>query len=93
MCVAVPVLDRAGRIGGALSVAGPTVRFSRRDAESIVPALRRAADQLIHEFSGVPEAARRAPELSHPRRLKVFGREEDQIRQAAAIRCSVRSVR
>jgi DNA-binding IclR family transcriptional regulator len=52
MCVAVPLLDADGEVVGGISVAGPSVRFSRRAAEATVAQLQRAAQGLSDGFVG-----------------------------------------
>ncbi|HEX4214214.1 MAG TPA: IclR family transcriptional regulator [Candidatus Dormibacteraeota bacterium] len=52
MCVAVPLLDADREVIGGISVAGPTVRFSRRAAQATVAHLQRAAAGLSDGFIG-----------------------------------------
>jgi DNA-binding IclR family transcriptional regulator len=46
VAIAVPVLDAAGKVWGAISVHGPAVRMTATDAVAKLPALHRAAKQM-----------------------------------------------
>lgn len=46
VCLAVPVLDSAGRVCAAVAVHGPTSRLTAETARRHIPALRRAAEQI-----------------------------------------------
>jgi len=47
--VAVPIIDRSGRVIAAMNVSGHANRFSREAMlEAFLPPLRRAADQINH---------------------------------------------
>lgn len=46
VCLAVPVLDSAGRVCAAVAVHGPTSRLTAESARRHIPALRRAAEQI-----------------------------------------------
>jgi DNA-binding IclR family transcriptional regulator len=55
--VAVPVLDRQGRVGSALTISGPTARFTDERVEGFAAALREVSAQLTrrsfsHPFEG-----------------------------------------
>ncbi|MGE5573646.1 MAG: IclR family transcriptional regulator [Bacteroidota bacterium] len=45
-CAAAAILDHAGRVVGALSVSGPTLRVSRQDVETIANLVRDSARRL-----------------------------------------------
>lgn len=49
--VAVPLLDRDGRLLGALSVSGPITRVTSERVPSMVAALRASADRLARELA------------------------------------------
>jgi DNA-binding IclR family transcriptional regulator len=48
--LAVPVFDSADRVVGALSVSGPSFRWTDKEMLPFVPDLLRAADQIRHEM-------------------------------------------
>ncbi|GAB6899145.1 IclR family transcriptional regulator [Kineosporia succinea] len=55
--VAVPVLTRSGRVGSALTISGPTARFTDERVEGFVAALREVCAQMTrrgftHPFEG-----------------------------------------
>lgn len=52
VAVAVPVLDRKGRICATVAAHGPTGRFSLERARACVPALRRAAEAIARDCFG-----------------------------------------
>jgi len=51
-CVAAPVLDNAGQVIAALSLAAPEQRLNSSDCTVLVAAVRRAAAELIAALSG-----------------------------------------
>ncbi|MGH7708431.1 MAG: IclR family transcriptional regulator [Vulcanimicrobiaceae bacterium] len=46
-CLAVPIFDRHGRVGGAVSVSGPTSRMTRERVLELAP----LAKKIVHELS------------------------------------------
>lgn len=56
VCVAVPVENRERRVPAALAVHAPVARMSLAQALTHVPALRRAASQLVATFPGATPA-------------------------------------
>ncbi|QBI21438.1 IclR family transcriptional regulator [Egibacter rhizosphaerae] len=69
LSVAVPVFA-SGRPVAALNIAGPTSRFTRADAEAIVPAMHRVSAQLsatlMAEEHGAPEPGHGAGSTRRP---------------------------
>ncbi len=55
-CVAAPVFNAHGEAIAAISVSGPTVRFSERDIVVFSTAVRRAAVELTQKIGGTPPA-------------------------------------
>lgn len=48
--IAAPVFDSTGRVVGALSISGPSFRWTEEEMLPIVPELLRAANQIRHEM-------------------------------------------
>lgn len=49
ICIAMPILTNAGRVLGALSVTGPTMRRTLAEMENWVPQLRAASENIARE--------------------------------------------
>lgn len=51
VCIAVPIVDRQGKIGAAVAVQAPCARMTLAALQRNLPALRKAAGQLAQSFS------------------------------------------
>ncbi len=54
--LAMPIVDASGAIAAALSISGPSQRFTRERMEEAVPVLGDAVDTITRRLGGVPRA-------------------------------------
>lgn len=59
-CLAVPILDRHGKIYAGVAVQAPRARMGLNEVQRHLPALRKAAAQLAQSLNEEPEDPRRA---------------------------------
>ena len=60
-CIGAPVLDQAGKLASAISVAGPTTQVTDENFSFLVDMVKRTAAELSEVFGFGPEAARAEP--------------------------------